>query len=254
MSWSMLAVLSAASAATLAIPSSPWLARSRSPGWWGVLVACAGVLMSLSLASSQVAALSLLATGAAAGARLLLRRRRRRQDTAEGQARVLAFCQLLGSELAAGQPPGLALERGAEEWPELAPVSTAFALGADVPEALRAAAAEQGQADLGLVAAAWQVAHGSGGGLSVAMTRVAAGLRASQATRRVVAAELASARATARLMAGLPFFALVLGRGIGADPLRFLLGTWPGVSCLAGGLALGFAGIAWIEAIADGVS
>ena len=167
---------------------------------------------------------------------------------------MLAFCQLIGSELAAGQPPGLALERGAQEWPELAAVSKAFSLGADVPAAMRVAAAERGQGDLVQVAAAWQLAHRSGGGLSAAMTRVGAGLRATQATRRVVAAELASARATARLMAVLPLLAVVMGRSFGVDPLDFLFNTGAGLVCLATGLALGFAGMVWIEAIADGVS
>ncbi|CUR60565.1 Type II secretion system protein [metagenome] len=253
MTWSVVAMLSAASAAAFAVPARPWLVSPRRRSSAPLIPVVALVSMS-TLSSPHLAGGVLVAVGAAAAVRILLVRRRRRRAALSGQARVLAFCQLIGSELAAGQPPGLALQRAAEEWPDLGPLSTAFALGADVPAAMRAASAAPGQADLTFVAAAWQVAHHSGGGLSAAMTRVASGLRATQATRRVVAAELASARATARLMAGLPVFALMMGRGIGADPVAFLLGTTPGLVCLAVGLALGFAGVAWIEAIADGVS
>jgi tight adherence protein B len=167
--------------------------------------------------------------------------------------RVLEACELLGSELVAGRPPGWALERAAAEWPDLGPVARAWRFGSDVPDALRHAARRDGAGDLRLLAAAWQVGQRSGQGLATAVSAIAEDLRGARATRRVVESELASARATARLVAMLPVPVLVMGGTAGSDPWAFLLGTPIGVACLAGGLACALAGLWWIESIAGSV-
>jgi tight adherence protein B len=46
---------------------------------------------------------------------------------------------------------------------------------------------------------------------------------------------------------------LLLGTGIGGDPVGFLTGTTAGLVCLAVGLGLSFAGLLWLERIADRV-
>lgn len=175
-----------------------------------------------------------------------------RRSRAADQAAVLEACDLLAAELASGQPPGAALAAAGERWPPLRRAVEAHHLGADVPHALREVAAERpGAGDLVWVAGAWQVAHQSGHGLAAALERTAAGLRARRRTRRLVESELASARATARLVACLPLAVLLMGSGTGSDPWGFLLGTPVGLTCLLAGLGLLALGLWWIERLAE---
>ncbi len=177
---------------------------------------------------------------------------RRRREVATDRAAVLEVCDLLAAELAAGRPPGAALAAASERWPPLVAAVEAARLGADVPDALRRLSeARPGAGDLRWVAGAWQVAQHSGRGLSAALERTAGGLRARRRTRRLVDSELASARATARLVASLPLAVLLMGSGAGSDPWTFLLASPVGWACLVGGLGLIGLGLAWIERLAD---
>ncbi len=223
-------------AVVVALALAVWAVGSLSPD--------ARHLLVLSVTSASLA-----------GGVLLVRRRRHRLAARRRAGQLLEACGVLSAELTSGQPPGAALRRAQRCWPGLAPVLRSHDLGADVPDAWRSLAREAGAQDALLVAAAWQVSHRSGVGLGEALGRVAAGLRASGATRRVVESELASARATARLLAALPALALLVGGGAvpGSSPWAFLLGTPVGLACLGAGLGLGFAGLWWIESIADDV-
>lgn len=200
-----------------------------------------------------IAVPAVLAAATGYGVLRLVRARRADRDATATRGRVVELCEVLRAELAAGQTAGRALELAAVEWPLVAPAARAATSGGDVTAALRDLAAVPGAAALRVVAAAWQVAHRTGHGLADVLGRVAVDLRAAEQTRRIVAGELASARATARLLAALPLVALAMGGGTGAAPWQFLLGQPAGLACLAGGLALGYAGLAWVEALARDV-
>jgi tight adherence protein B len=101
------------------------------------------------------------------------------------------------------------------------------------------------------VAAGWEVASRSGAGLADVLDRLSGVLRTDEDVRREVAANLASPRATATMLAVLPVFGIGLGTAIGADPAGVLLGTMLGACCLAAGCLLAVAGLFWVERIVD---
>lgn len=201
----------------------------------------------------RLLALGVIVGAAGLASARLVARRRTDATAARMRGRVVEACDGLQAELASGQTAAAALARVATEWPDLQRVSRAAASGGDVPAALRELALSPGAGDLRVVAAAWQVAHRTGHGLADALDRVGQDLRDAEQTRRVVQGELASARATARLVACLPVVALLMGGGAGAEPWSFLLGHPVGLACLAGGIACGIAGLGWIEALARDV-
>ncbi len=236
------------------------LAQRDSPRHSGVRVVGAVVTLVLVLgwlmpsANPEAVLLVLILVMAAIPAATLVRRQRRTRAAALVSDRVLETAELLAAELSAGLSPGLALQHAAQSWPSLEPVAEAERLGADVPAAWRTLAElTSGAADLRLVGAGWDAAVRTGGGLAEATGRVATSIRANRASDRLIASELASARATSRLVAGLPVVALLMGTSEDSHPVEFLVSDPVGLACLAGGLAFGLAGLWWIEAIAAGV-
>lgn len=213
-----------------------------------VLAVGAGVL--LVLVEGTVLALGFVLSAALIGAWRMVERGRLRRLAQQRADCVVEVCEALAGELRAGQPPLAALRHCVEVWPALETVATAGELGADVPRSLRRLARLPGASGLTEVAGAWQVSQGSGGTMAPALSRVADASRRRRATRHLVASELGSAQATARLVAVLPVAVLAMGSGLGGDPWAFLLTTPPGICCLASGLLLAYAGLAWIERIA----
>lgn len=225
----------AATPVYLALPALPWTA--------GLLAG----LLAWRLGAGLVGAVALtLVLGAWARGR---RRARAVRDVQAREARAFEACGVLVDELRSGRPSHLALAAAGEVDPVLGPVIATATAGGDVPAALRAC----GLPSYRWVASAWQVAEAHGSGLDQALRRVMTQVRAEARTSRTVASELASARATAKLLAGLPLFALVAGTASGGDPWHFLLQTPFGSGCLVLGLFLGWLGLRWIEAIAHSV-
>jgi tight adherence protein B len=235
-----------------ALPGAPD-GVGRQPVLRLLLPAVGAVAVLLAVLDGTRLVLALELVGCLVAAVDLVRRGRAFRAAERRRAAVVETAEALAGELRAGQPVLRALARTVEVWPPFAQVEAAARLGADVPAALRACAAMPGAEDLAQVAAAWQVSHESGAGLAAALAQVAATARARQATRHVVVSELASARATARMVALLPLAVLGMGSGLGGHPWHFLLATPPGLGCLAGGALTAFAGLHWIDRIAAGV-
>lgn len=254
----LLAATLAAAAAAMALPVRG-LRGARDRVWQapGPLVVAGGVLvlvtMLLVLMSGRRLVLALIAVGTTFAVVRMVARARGRARAERRRDQVLAMCTGMRAALSAGEPPLRALSRAAQEWPDLEPVHTAARLGADVPDALRGVAGSPGCEGLHVVAAAWQVAHESGAGLAPAMTVAVERVVDRRTTSRLLRAELSSAHATARTMAALPVLVLLLGGGIGADPVHFLLDNPFGLGCLATGVALSMLGAWWLERIAEGV-
>jgi tight adherence protein B len=255
----LVAVLLAAVVAGLLVPAAPRLRQGIGPpvgrsraGAMGVVAAGTAATL-LATVDGRRLALALIVLGSAGAAGLLVRRSRLARVADQGRARVVEVCEALVGELRAGQPPVTALEHCVEVWPAFDPVAGAARLGADVPASLRRLSGLAGAEGLREVAAAWQVSEQSGAGLAAALGQVAGTARERASTRHLVQGELASAQATARLVALLPVASLAMSAGIGGDPWQFLLGTAPGLACLGLGAACAFVGLLWIDRIAVAV-
>lgn len=167
------------------------------------------------------------------------------------RAAVADLADALASELRAGASPRAALQRAAQDEPMLAVLAAvARSPASDVPSALREVGALPGGGGAGDLAVAWLVCESTGGGLATPAARLAGALRDDAQVRREVAAQLAGPKATAALLAMLPVFGLVMGAGLGADPLHLLLGTPAGPALLGPGLALELIGVLWTVLIA----
>lgn len=256
----VLGCAAAALAAALLLPAAPRPGASRgaAPRSWlmpGALLG--GVALGWAVAAGALdlpdVLLLVIGTGVVAAAVRLSHTVRERRSVEHRRAQVLEACEGLAADLRSGQPPQRALARAAVVWPELRPVVVAADVGADVPAAMRVLAEVRGAEELADVAAGWQVAHESGTGLAPVLARVVGSLRARRRTARLVAGEVATARATAVVLAALPVPVLAMSAGLGGDPIGFLTGSTPGVLCLAVGLLLAGAGWWWLDRIASGV-
>lgn len=177
----------------------------------------------------------------------LMSRKRRAQTRA---ALREAFAEVV-ADVRAGQPPARALSRAlADRDASIAPRTLAATRwSGDVVSALRDDSLAADQPILASAAACWSVASAQGAGLADALDRIVTQDRRAEEVRRQLEAHLAAPRATARMLALLPALGLLLGVAIGGDPLGWLLGTTPGWACLALGLILIAAGLAWATRI-----
>jgi tight adherence protein B len=186
---------------------------------------------------------------AVTAARLVVQHRRRR-SARRARADVAHACTVLASYLRVGQVPSAALAIAAADCEVLRDGHHAHSLGGDVVHVWRQQARRSGHGGLLELARAWQVSVETGAPMSSTLDQVAASLSADQELIRVVNSELATARATSKVMAGLPLCGIGIGYLLGGDPARWLLAGPAGWACLLSGVVLACAGVLWIEALA----
>ncbi|MDT7572105.1 MAG: tight adherence protein [Actinomycetota bacterium] len=246
-------VLAAAAAGLLATPGRDGALRLRA-----VTAAQAGGSSSLVLALAVGGATAAVVVGlpaallVVAGGLLVAASRRAQRDRAAAdreRSQALDALSMLGAELRAGRTPAeaFAVAAGMASGGSAAALTAAAAaarLGGDVASALTASESAVAST-LAALAACWEVCSDAGNGLAAAVERLEAGMRAAEAQRRSVAAELAGPRATAQLLAVLPLVGVGLAAGLGAHPVAMLLGTPLGWGCLTAGLALDGLGVVW---------
>ncbi|MGW2824432.1 type II secretion system F family protein [Streptomyces sp. NPDC001443] len=218
--------------------------------WWAL---AAGLVLAVLGASVLPVAVGAAGVPLARRARLAGRAgkaRERREDA------VIALCGTLAGEVRAGRQPGEALMRAARDCEGLgdaqAAVLAAARFGGDVPTVLAAAARQPGAEGLLGLAACWRVAVDRGAGLAAGLDRIERALRAERDQRADLRAQLAGARSTAVMLAGLPALGLLLGGALGADPLHVLLHTGAGLGCLLAGALLEGVGMWWALRIVRG--
>ncbi|MFI5955591.1 hypothetical protein [Cryptosporangium sp. NPDC051539] len=182
--------------------------------------------------------------------------RRRALSRAEDALRAAAAVALAGlaDDLRAGATPHAALHTALTALNRVpAPARVTSALVAvrravvrhpagDVVAALRAVPGPLGPA-FGRLAAAWALTD-SGIPLADVVARLDVELRGMRRVAERAAAQTASARATARLVAGLPVVGLGVGELLGARPLIVLTETVAGAACAAAAVALHLIGFA----------
>jgi len=223
---------------------------ASTAGWTVVLLATAFIVS----ASPTVAVAAGLVTAA-----ILRRRRRRIRDCrrrSEGEAMTTALDVLVG-ELRVGAHPLQAFAIAAAESPgkageSLRAVVTRAQLGADVAAGLRASAADSSvPAYWDRLAVCWELAVRHGLAMSTLMLAAHRDIVGRRRYADQVHAGLAGTRATATILATLPFLGLTLGELIGARPVRFLLSGGGGGWLLVVGVGLVGIGVAWSDRIID---
>ncbi|MFF5477330.1 type II secretion system F family protein [Streptomyces sp. NPDC012935] len=228
-----------------------WRLRERMRAEWWALVA--GLV--LAVLGSSVLPVVAGAAGVPVLRRVRLAREARRARERRRDA-VIALCGALAGEVRAGRQPGEALLRAARDSGGLgeaqAAVLAAARFGGDVPGALASAARQPGADGLSGLAACWRVAVDQGAGLAAGLDRLEGALRVERDQCADLRAQLAGARSTVVMLAGLPALGLLLGAAMGAEPLRVLLHTGAGIGCLAAGGVLEGLGMWWALRIVRG--
>jgi tight adherence protein B len=237
--------LRAPSAVRLRLPSFDLSRAVRRPARLlltaGATGGVAGVLLGGPVAGVVLAIYLVLA------ARAVVRRTVRRAAVA-ARARELDDLSALAAELRAGLPrTAVPAASGTASAPVFGLTSTPASGAVSAPPSV----ADPGRAST-RVTAIWALADQTGAPAADLVERIEADARAADRARASAAAEAAGAQATAMLLAALPVGGILLGFGLGANPVRILLHTPVGAACAIAAVLLQSAGLLWAERLAGG--
>lgn len=171
--------------------------------------------------------------------------RRQRSDLTD----LIAGLRLLSRELRSGAAPPLAATRAAGAARGVAvTMLTELAIGAGVSEAARPGR----PGDAGAVAeirarltAGWELAARQGLAITPMIDAVVLDASERLAADSERAGQVAGPRVSGYVMAGLPVMGLLLGAGMGADPVQVLAHSGVGNVLLVVGVTLTCAGLLW---------
>ncbi|WP_232835341.1 type II secretion system F family protein [Actinocorallia populi] len=164
---------------------------------------------------------------------------------------MIELCDALSAELTAGRTPEEALADAVASLPPALAAPLREVLSAqDLPSSLHKLSHRPGAQGLRLLAACWSIGVERGATFAPVIDGLAQGLRDAHDHHQQIKAQLAGTHATARLLAVLPCLGLAMSWSLGADPLRFLFTTLPGLACLLLALLLDAAGLFWTVRIA----
>ena len=178
---------------------------------------------------------------------------RRWRERAAAADQLPLVAEVLAAHVRAGRPIGPAIAEAALDLPQpaaaaLERAAAAVAVGVAAADAL----AELGDGgDAAHLRAAVAMHERGGGDLALLLDRIAASLRARAAARHEAAVATAQARATGRIVSGLPVAALA-GLWLADPPAVALLAGSPlGWAAVAAGLALAAVGHILVARIAS---
>jgi tight adherence protein B len=161
----------------------------------------------------------------------------------------MAFLWTLHSELMAGLLVDDALGRACATLPSHCMTNTFEALSAngDIATALEADAQRADLEVLADVALIYQVCARTGAPMTDSLMRLIKSVRDQQRRQRTLVQETASTKATAVVLAALPILGILMGLGLGRNPLTWFLHSALGALCLATGVGLEVLGWLWVR-------
>jgi tight adherence protein B len=175
----------------------------------------------------------------------LVQARIRRRAAARGVAEAALVVRIVCAEVEAGASADVAVEAAAPATRfgrDLSAMAAALRQARDPTAAV--------PAELVPLAQALRVSAASGASAAEVLGVVQGQLQAVLDQSDAVAAALAGARSSALLLAVLPVVGLVLGMGLGANPLAVLGGSQGGHGLVLTGVALECAGLWWTSRLA----